>query len=67
MSEKIEPVHVERFNNRAWSISDPCIICGGTFTLSGSGCGHDQHDTEAFIQRIRKLGPSGRKAILNGY
>lgn len=62
MSEKITAVHIQRYKNRAWGLSDPCFICGGKFIE----CGHDVDDTEAFIRRIRQLGSAQREAILNG-
>jgi hypothetical protein len=61
----IQPVHIERYKNRAWGLSDPCFICGGKFKFDGSGCGHDGADTAALIQRVKELGPVGRDTILH--
>lgn len=65
MSQKIEAVHIRRFNAHMTGIGDPCIICGGKFKLDGSGCGHSGEDTKAFIDRIKGMTVQQRRAILN--
>lgn len=64
-SQKIEAVHIRRFNAGMTGIGDPCIICGGKFKLDGSGCGHDGTETEAFIKRIKGMTVQQRRAILS--
>jgi len=66
VSQKIEAVHIQRYKDRRWGLSDPCFICGGTFRFDGSGCGHDGADTAAFIQRIKEMSAREREAILKG-
>lgn len=41
--------------------SDPCVICGVTFT--SEECPHTVHDTEDVIKRVRRMTQSQREKL----
>lgn len=56
---EITAAMVRQYNAKNLALSDPCIICHGDVIK----CGH-LDATPAVIERIKKMGKSGRDAIL---
>ena len=45
----ITPRQIERVRAKRFSLSDPCVICGGQF----EDCSHTMVETELFVQYVR--------------